>query len=121
MFIEKYAKRVNGFIGRFFCRSPLLNFIIILVSVSAEFAAISFLVNSKFSDSIFVKIAAPLLWAAVLAECYFAGWIFAVEKKKDNPKQLRFRQWYMLMMAVLLFIVYFAMIPVIFRLPDVFN
>ena len=121
MFIEKYAERVNAVVRKFFTRSPLLNFIIAFVAVSAEVAAISLLVNSSFADSFFVKIAAPLLWAAVFAECYFAGWIFSAGKPEDDPKQLRVKQWFMFILAVLMFIAYFVSIPAIFEFPDRFN
>lgn len=120
MFIEKYAERIEKFIGKYLRHSALLNFIILFVLVAAEVASISLLVNSSFSDSIIVKIAAPLLWAAVLTECYFAGWIAAVGAAKDKPKKLKFTHWYMFIFAILLFIAYFATLPVIFSTPAIF-
>ena len=101
MFIEKYADRVNGFLGKCFRKSRTLSIVcLVAIILAAAAAGIWLLMFSGSIDSFIADTAAALLWALLLAGGYFLGWIVLENKSKDEPKQQRFYRWFMLFFAI---------------------
>ncbi len=110
MFIEKFAQRVDSFVEKHFHHSTFVNCLYLLVLSTAEFALYWFLAHSAHSDMFIAKAAAVLLLADSRSRFFFAAWIIFTNQAKANEKYLRVMHYFLLLIAVMGLVTFFALI-----------